>query len=163
MYLKQTSICLLLFILFLFVGCSGANQPDKEMLVLDFFNLQSQFEEGDWIEIEEFKFVHYSNRPTELFNKNILPLPASVVKDSIGNREKLSKVGNANIATRLALNLKYLNEEIITDTEKEFVIHEPHLITIQSKLKITKKDSSKIQIRTSKDYPLKINRVPLNK
>lgn len=145
-----------LTIVFTITSCKTTSKKSN-VIAFDFFNTPESFHDGDWIKIDDYRFEHFSTRPDSgIIADLIFPLPANVVKDSIGTREKLTKVGNSSIAMRLALHIKHINDEFIDDKDEEYIILDPHLITIKGMLKLMKADSSKIEVRLSKNNSLKV-------
>ncbi|MEX0723820.1 MAG: hypothetical protein WD053_08075 [Gracilimonas sp.] len=153
----KTRIYLLIFILpLVLMGCSN-EQNENLLIVMDFFNLQQNFEKGDWLEIDNWRFEHYKTKPTNL-EENVFPLPANIIQDSIGTKIKEVKVNSRNIAIQLSLFIRYINEEILSEDDPKYVIIDPHLITISGQLSIMKSDSTQISVKTSDNYPLRISK-----
>lgn len=120
--------------------------------------------EDDWIEIDGIRFNHV--REVDKFRKDIKTIPTSVIlKDSLGPNNKFEEPLNSlNIAIMLGDRIHALTAQDSSDLAKnnnELVITDPPLLMTRGQLRLIKKDSSSFTIKTSKNYPAKVNKLEL--
>ncbi|WP_440999189.1 hypothetical protein [Fodinibius sp. SL11] len=152
MNLKKISYLLLVLI----VGCTSLNHESYEGKKIEINYLHKDgFIEGDWIEIDGFKFTHLERMNNVMDNNYAVPT-SEVIKDSLGPEKVFkSDFNSLSIAIMLANKLEKRSESDQDSSENLLITNKPLLMT-NGKLRIMKKDSTIFRVQTSKNYPAEI-------
>tara|TARA_R100001143_G_scaffold63587_1_gene72736 strand:- start:12653 stop:13147 length:495 start_codon:yes stop_codon:yes gene_type:complete len=143
---------------------SGCVQPDQsyEAVEIDFLNVRT-LEEGDWIEIDGIRFNHV--KAFEEVNEQLLTLPASRITKGAEarNTDFTEPFPSLNIGYLLTSYLHNINkkEHLKVEHDHTYTILNPDLVYAVGKLQFMRSDSSKVQIKTSPDYPVQIRAIQL--
>lgn len=159
--MKNFFECIAISSLILFSGCV---QPEQryEAVEIDFLNVRT-LEEGDWIEIDGVRFNHV--KAFEEVDEQLLTLPASrITKRAEGRRTDFTEpFPSLNIGYLLTTYLHNMNKEghLKVDHDHTYIILNPDLMYAVGKLQFMRSDSTKVQIKTSSDYPAQIRSIQL--
>lgn len=147
-----------------FILFSGCVQPDQgfEAVEIDFLNVRT-LEEGDWIEIDGVRFNHV--KAFERIDEQLFTLPASRITKEAEKRETdfSEPFPSLNIGYLLATYLHNINkeEQLMVEHNYTYTLLNPDLIYALGKLQFMRTDSTKVQIKTSADYPAQIRPIQL--
>lgn len=157
LFIASLTICSL----FLFLSCTQTNR-DYNAVEIDFLHVRT-FEEGDWIEIDGVRFNHV--KAFEDVDVNMRTLPASRITRGAERRsaDYTEPFPSLNIGYLLASYLHNMNkkDELMVDHDYTYKILKPDLLQALGKLRFMRTDSTKIQIKTSPDYPAEIRSIPI--
>ncbi len=153
--------CIAVSSLVLFSGCL---QPEQsyDAVEIDFLNVRT-LEEGDWIEIDGVRFNHV--KAFEEIDEQLFALPASRITKGAENRRTdfTEPFPSLNIGYLLTIYLHNINKEdhLVVDHDHTYIIINPDLMHSVGKLQFMRTDSTKVQIKTSTDYPAQIRSIQL--
>lgn len=137
----------ILLLLVLMSGC--AKKPEKEGQVVQIKYQGAQIEEGEWVQIDSFRFRHIGKR--EDAKEVRFPLPSNdVLVDSVQGREFSRDYNPKTIPLYMAKHLDRINRNI-PDGEKYEVVNYA-LLSYKGTLEIKKEDSSNVRVTSSRDY-----------
>lgn len=136
-------------------GDGGPRQVQGRLIEIDYSSADT-IRSGAWIEIDEYRFTHVQDLEDKASVE--YPLPTTyVVVDSLGERGFGDEVDSRVVALRLAQNFGKINEKRSRVEGKPVYDSGPSaLYRLQGKIRLSKADSSTIQVRTTSDYPAQI-------
>lgn len=109
----------------------------------------AKVEEGDWVQIDSFRFEHIGRREEA---KDVrYPLPSNeVFVDSMSGREFSRDYNPKVVPLYIAKHLDRINEKL--PDQKQFSIPNYALLSYRGILEIVKTDSSTIRVEKSEGY-----------
>ncbi|XWN37596.1 MAG: hypothetical protein ROO71_01465 [Balneola sp.] len=157
--MKTSPFNFFLLFIFLFVFSCNSNQVTYKGKKFEIdYNRIEHISNGDWIQIDEQKFVHL--RSMQEANKTPFSLPTTeILVDSLetGRTFKDQIISNS-IALHLARYLDVINTNKLSENEDwpKYTLDAIPKMSIMGILTFSKADSSTFIIKTSKDYPAPI-------
>lgn len=140
------------FLLLVSLSCEEDNRKVGSVIRIDYQG--AKIKGGEWVQIDSFRFNHIEKRSDA---RNIkYPIPSNTVTVSSGLPEKRKRDYNPKtFPVYIAKNIQKINKKL--PKKKEYLVVDRFLMSYKGELKIIKKDSSKISVRTSKKYSAKIS------
>lgn len=149
---------LFLFLLPFIFSCNSNQITYKGKKFEINYNRLEHISDGDWIQIDDQKFVHL--RSIQLANKTPYSLPTTeILVDSLENGKTFKDQINSNsVALHLARYLDVINTNRTSKNENwsKYTLHAIPKMSVMGILTFSKADSSTFIIKTSKDYPAPI-------
>lgn len=141
-----------LFFLLVSLSCEEANRKIGSVVRIDYQG--AKIKGGEWVQIDSFRFSHIEKRSDA---KNMkYPIPSSKVIVDSGIPEKRKRDYNPKtFPIYISENIQIINKKI--PKKEEYLIKNRFLMSYKGILKIVKKDSSKISVKTSKEYSAKVS------
>jgi len=133
--------------IFLIVGCVGQEGKEGSVVTIDYRN--AKIGEGDWVQIDSFRFEHIGERDGA--KKVKYPLPSrKVFVDSMGDREFSRDYNPKVLPVYISRHLERINESL--PESKSFEVGSHFMLSYKGVLKINKSDSSSIKVKSSEGY-----------
>ncbi|WP_263841038.1 hypothetical protein [Salinibacter sp.] len=140
------------FLLLVSLSCEEDNRKVGSVIRIDYQG--AKIKGGEWVQIDSFRFNHIEKRSDA---KNIkYPIPSNTVTVSSEMSKKRKRDYNPRtFPVYIAKNIQKINKKI--PKKKEFLVVDRFSMSYKGELKIIKRDSSKIILKTSKNYSAKIS------
>lgn len=133
--------------IFLIAGCTGREGKEGNVVTIDYRN--AEIEEGDWVQIDSFRFEHIGEQDGA--KKVKYPLPSSkVFVDSMGNREFSRDYNPKVLPVYISRHLERINAEL--PESQSFEVGSHFALAYKGVLELNKSDSSSIRVESSKGY-----------
>jgi hypothetical protein len=128
-------------------GCG--DEPGREGRVIRIDYQDAEIENGDWVQIDSFRFEHIGRREEA---KDVrYPLPSNeVFVDSMSGREFSRDYNPKVVPLYIAKHLDRINEGL--PDQKQFSIPNYALLSYRGILEVVKTDSSTIRVKKSEGY-----------
>jgi hypothetical protein len=140
------------FLLLVSLSCEEDNRKVGSVIRIDYQG--AKIKGGEWVQIDSFRFNHIEKRSDAKSIK--YPIPSNTVTVSSGLPEKRKRDYNPKtFPIYIAKNIQKINENL--PKKKEYLVVDRFSISYKGELKIIKRDSSKISVKTSKKYSAKIS------
>ncbi|MGD8748455.1 MAG: hypothetical protein PVI44_08305 [Balneolaceae bacterium] len=111
---------------------------------------------GEWIQIDRWKFPHIGNR-LEARNVNFSLPTTSVIFDTLDNRRKVkTKVSPYAMGLHIARYLDIINRDSLRGRPL-YLIPDIASLSVRGTFRLLKSDSSMITVKTSPHYPAQIS------
>jgi hypothetical protein len=150
MRLKQV-ILVIGIALLVVLGCNENSETEGRVVRIDYQG--AELKEGEWVQIDSFRFEHIGSREEAADVR--YPLPSSeVFVDSMRGREFSRDYNSKVVAIYIAKHLEKINERLPEGERYNIPSHS--LLTYRGVLELVKEDSSKIRVQKSDRYDPKI-------
>lgn len=148
-------ISLALVLILLQSACSK-NQT-ASYLIID-YRQNWQIKEGDFIQIDDYKFTHSSDM--EKIAEDYRFLNASNIGVYNPDQDKHYKTRSSSfiVPIQLAERLTYINKNVIKDSVYYYMLHNVEQLLTGGIIVISRSDNKKIEVSFSGNYPAKITR-----
>jgi hypothetical protein len=141
---------LLVIIFFISIGCKNYSQKEGNIVKIDY--QKAEINSGDWIQIDSFRFRHIGKRKEAREYK--YPLPSNKV-DVGGEISMRSRDYNPKtLPIYISKYLQKINKAL--PKNKEYLVMNRFLVSYKGVLKIMKRDSSQIVLKSSPKYDASI-------
>lgn len=151
----RSLLILVIVILAWACGRQNSNTNSGRVLKID-YNQSDTLKDGQWIQIDRWRFPHIRNRLKAKHISFSLPT-TSLVFDTLKNdREVRTTISPYVMGLHLARYLDVINQDSLTGSQPKYLIPNFSLISVKGALHLLKSDSSIITIETSPDYPADI-------
>ena len=144
------SVLLLAVVFFISLGCENYSQEGGNIVKINY--QKAEINSGDWIQIDSFRFRHIGKRKEAREYK--YPLPSNKV-DVEGEMSMRSRDYNPKtLPIYISKYLQKINE--VLPKNKEYLVMDRFLVSYKGVLKVMKRDSSQIVVKSSPKYDASI-------
>lgn len=146
-FMNKKVALLCIFILLVSLSCKNNNQKIGSVIRIDYQG--AKIKGGEWVQIDSFRFEHIKKRSDA--EKIKYPVPSNEVIVRAGLPKKRKRDYNPKtFSIYVAKNIQKINKKI--PKRKEYLIADRFLMSYAGELKIIKRDSSDIIVKTSPNY-----------
>ena len=140
------------FLLLVSLSCEEDNRKVGSVIQIDYQG--AKIKGGEWVQIDSFRFNHIEKRSDAKNTK--YPIPSNTVTVGSEMPEKRKRDYNPKtFPVYIAKNIQKINKKL--QKKKEYLVVGRFSMSYKGELKIIKRDSSKIILKTSKNYSAKIS------